>query len=81
VLSEGDKAASQQKKGGITMNKIVLTVELEEPVSERFDVNTYAKNIAYRALNWSRAVKVTGAGVSVCMINQTAPEPGTLKTK
>ncbi|KPC75665.1 hypothetical protein ADL26_06130 [Thermoactinomyces vulgaris] len=63
------------------MNKIVLTVELEEPVSERFDVNTYAKNIAYRALNWSRAVKVTGAGVSVCMINQTAPEPGTLKTK
>lgn len=55
--------------GGKRMESIKLTVTIEG-TSEDFDLNLYARNIAFRALNWGNRVEVTGEDVQVTMENE-----------
>lgn len=51
------------------MEPIKLIVTIEEP-SEDFDLSLYARNVAFRALNWGSRVEVVSGGVHVTMENE-----------
>lgn len=51
------------------MERITLTVTIDGP-AEDFDLSLYARNIAFRALNWGSKVEVVGEGVQVSMENE-----------
>jgi len=48
------------------MKQLVLTIELEN-VNGQFDPNLFARNIAFRALKWSKAVNIKGKNVDIVM--------------